>query len=112
MIGDPLLSVFAFISLSTQVSIYGIAQLLSEKNYHLNILQNPPAIHMAMTLPATKGIEKFIGDLQEAVALLKADPELGRGEVSAIYGTMANVPDKSILEDVSAGFLDALTMMS
>lgn len=103
---------FAFVSISSSVPIYGIAQILSEQNYHLNILQSPPAIHMAMTLPAVVGAETLIQDIQNAVEELKNDPTKGRGEVSAIYGTVASVPDRSILKEVSAGFLDALTMMN
>lgn len=50
-------------------------------------------------------------DVREVVELLKKDPGLGKGEIAAIYGTAASVPDRSVIGDVSAGFLDGLTMV-
>ncbi len=111
MIGAPLLSVVAFTSNNENVSIYGVADLLSKKGWHLNVLQAPPAIHIACTLPTVAGTQTLLNDLREIVETLKKDPSAGKGDVAAIYGTVASVPDRSVLQDVACGFLDALTMM-
>ncbi|KAJ3077716.1 hypothetical protein HK102_005012, partial [Quaeritorhiza haematococci] len=119
VIGDPLISVVAFDALPP-LSTYGLADLLSRKGWHLNVLQYPPAIHIACTYLTAKGspsekngrtiAEKaLLDDIREAVEMLKENPGAGEGEVAAIYGSAATVPDRSVVGDIACGFLDALT---
>jgi sphinganine-1-phosphate aldolase len=107
LIGDPLLSVIAF--QGTTVKTYAVADLLTKRGWLLNILQFPPAIHMAVTLPSVQSVGELLSDIQEVVDILKKDPSAGNGETAAIYGTAASVPDRSIIKQVTYGFLDALT---
>jgi sphinganine-1-phosphate aldolase len=111
VVGHPHLSVVAFESsgLNENVSIYPLGDLLSRKGWHLNILQFPPSIHVACTLPTMAGVKDLVADVREAVEALKNDPAAGKGSVASIYGTAASVPDRSIIGEVSFGFLDALT---
>ncbi|KAI8619405.1 pyridoxal phosphate-dependent transferase [Chytriomyces sp. MP71] len=111
VIGTPLLSVMAFDSINPNVKIYGVADILDKRGWHLNVLQNPPAIHIACTFLTVKSAKQLVTDVKEAVEMLLKDPSSGNGDVAAIYGTMASVPDRSVISDVCVGFLDALTMM-
>ncbi|KAJ3256000.1 hypothetical protein HK103_005807 [Boothiomyces macroporosus] len=108
VVGDPLLSVVAF-SAKAPMKTYAVADLLSKKHYHLNVLQFPPSIHIACTMLTPQLVDTLIKDLRDIVELLKRDPEAGNGEVAAIYGTAASVPDRTIIGDVVCGFLDGLT---
>ncbi|KAJ3046008.1 hypothetical protein HDV00_003756 [Rhizophlyctis rosea] len=108
IVGEPLVSVVAFYAVSP-IKTYGVADLLSRKGWHLNVLQNPPAIHIACTVLTVPAVDTLLGDIKEAVQALLKDPGAGDGDVAAIYGTAANVPDRSIVADVTRGFLDALT---
>ena len=108
VIGDPLLSVVAFKS-KAPIKIYAVADLLSKKEYHFNALQFPPSIHVACTMLTPKLVQTLLDDLIEIVELLKVNPAAGNGEMAAIYGTAASVPDRSIIGDVVCGFLDGLT---
>ncbi len=122
IIGDPLVSVVCFRAnrlTHPGLKTYAIADLISRKGWHLNILQFPgkihwahslEAIHIACTLLTVDAIDTLIKDVKESVEALIKDPSLGNGDVAAIYGTAASVPDRSVIGDVSAGFLDALTM--
>lgn len=49
VIGDPLASVVAFKSRNKRVNIYQVNDLMSQKGWHLNVLQFPPALHLAFT---------------------------------------------------------------
>jgi sphinganine-1-phosphate aldolase len=100
--------VVAFTS-KAPIKIYSVADLLSRKDYHLNVLQFPPSIHIACTMLTPQLVEEMIGDLKEIVATLKENPNAGNGEKAAIYGTAASVPDRNIIGDVVCGFLDGLT---
>ncbi|KAJ3016960.1 hypothetical protein HKX48_003786 [Thoreauomyces humboldtii] len=110
LIGDPLTTVIAFRAAAhTSINTYAIADLLSRKHWHLNVLQNPPAIHIACTMLTVNAVDQLLDDLRQAVSEIEKDPEAGKGAVAAIYGTCASVPDRTIVADVTRGFLDALT---
>ncbi|KAJ3266937.1 hypothetical protein HDU77_008282 [Chytriomyces hyalinus] len=111
VIGQPKLSVVAFNSKSPKVKIYAVADILDKRGWHLNVLQNPPAIHIACTYLNVRASKVLLTDLKEAIAMLLKDPSCGNGDVAAIYGTMASVPDRTVISDVCRGFLDALTMI-
>ncbi|RKO98014.1 hypothetical protein CXG81DRAFT_28842 [Caulochytrium protostelioides] len=111
IVGEPKLSVVAFTCRSAaKFNIFGVAELLEHRGWHLNVLQRPNAIHIAVTYLSMTRVDELIADLKASVAALKADPSVGQGRVAAIYGTAASVPDRTILDDVCCGFLDALTL--
>ncbi|KAH8722898.1 sphingosine-1-phosphate lyase 1 [Phaeosphaeriaceae sp. PMI808] len=117
IIGKPMVSVVAF--LSNTIDIYDIADAMSGKGWHLNALQNPPAIHVAVTLPIVAVIDKLIEDLVEVtqdvkekerrrVAEGKSAKGAVKGDAAALYGVAGSLPNKSVVEDLAKGFLDTL----
>ena len=117
IVGRPLVSVVAF--LSNSLDIYDIADGMGAKGWHLNALQNPPAIHVAVTLPIVAVVDKLIEDLVEVVEDVK-DKERRRiaegkgakgavkGDAAALYGVAGSLPNKSVVVDLAKGFLDTL----
>ncbi|KAK1674401.1 pyridoxal phosphate-dependent transferase [Colletotrichum godetiae] len=117
ILGKPLVSVVAFTA--KNLNVYDIADGMSEKGWHLNALQNPPAIHVAVTLPITKVYEKLLTDLE---AVVEAEKEKERvravegkgvkgkavGDSAALYGVAGSLPNKSVVVDLANGFLDLL----
>lgn len=74
-------------------------------DWELQACQNPPAAHLALTLPTAKNAEKFISDLRECVEELRAMPASKNG-TAGIYGMAAKLPSQ-FLEDGTAAYLDA-----
>lgn len=117
ILGNPLVSVIAF--KSKTLNIYDIADGMSAKGWHLNALQNPPAIHVALTLPIVKVWEKLAADL-EAVVEQEKEKERARvaegkgakgkevGDSAALYGVAGSLPNKSVVVELARGFLDIL----
>jgi len=117
ILGNPLVSVLAF--KAKTLNIYDIADAMSAKGWHLNALQNPPAIHVALTLPIVKVWEKLAADL-EAVVEAEQEKERARvaegkkvkgtavGDSAALYGVAGSLPNKSVVVDLATGFLDLL----
>ncbi|KAI0162797.1 pyridoxal phosphate-dependent transferase [Pestalotiopsis sp. NC0098] len=117
IIGRPLVSVVAFTA--RNLNIYDIADGMSGKGWHLNALQNPPAIHVAVTMPIAKVWEKLVADLE---AVIEAEREKERvravegkgtrgkamGDSAALYGVAGSLPNKKIVVDLANGFLDLL----
>ncbi|KAI0147754.1 pyridoxal phosphate-dependent transferase [Xylariaceae sp. FL1272] len=116
IVGRPLVSVVAFTA--RDLNIYDIADAMSAKGWHLNALQNPPAMHVAVTMPITKVWEKLVADL-EAVVEGEREKERVRavegkargkatGDTAALYGVAGSLPNKSVVVDLATGFLDLM----
>lgn len=117
MLGHPLLSVVALSSKT--LNIYDIADAMSSKGWSLNALQNPPAIHVAVTVPIVGAMDSLVTDL---VAVVEAERELervrvaegkgakggARGDKAALYGVAGSLPNKSVVVQLAEGFLDTL----
>jgi len=117
VVGRPLVSVVAF--LSNSLDIYDIADGMSDKEWHLNALQNPPAIHVAVTLPIVAVVDKLIADLVDVVEdvrekerrrVVEGKGKKGtvKGDAAALYGVAGSLPNKSVVVDLAKGFLDTL----
>ena len=117
VMGRPLVSVVAFTS--STIDIYAVADGMSSKGWHLNALQNPPAIHVAVTLPIVNSWEQLVQDLKSVLddvnekgrkALAEGKPLKGiaRGDASALYGVAGSLPTKTVVEELAKSFLDTL----
>ncbi|CAG8535234.1 12513_t:CDS:2 [Acaulospora morrowiae] len=104
--GKPLVSVVAFGS--NTLNVYDISEKMSKRGWNLNALQNPAAVHIACTLLTVPHAEQFLIDLRECVDELKSEPNRKSSDTAAIYGLAAVLPDKSIVNELACGFLDAL----
>lgn len=117
VLGNPLVSVVAFTS--STLDIYDIADGMSEKGWHLNSLQSPPAIHVAVTLPIVQAFEQLLVDLKTVIEEEKAKEKRrilegkdikgkSKGDSAALYGVAGSLPNKSIVVELSRVFLDTL----
>jgi sphinganine-1-phosphate aldolase len=62
---EPLVSVVA---LSVHyLNIYDIADNMAVKGWHPNVLHDPPAINIAVTMPVSKAAERLIKDPEQTV---------------------------------------------
>jgi len=116
VVGRPLVSVVAV--RSDSLSIYELADAMSARGWHLNALQAPPAIHVAVTIPVTNAVDQLLADLKAVVAELreKAAREAAEGkakdkkmgDATALYGVAGALPDKTIVKELARAFLDTL----
>lgn len=117
IVGRPLVSVVSF--LSNTIDVYDVADGMSAKGWHLNSLQNPPAIHVAVTLPIVAAVDKLLEDLVEVtedvkdkerrrIAEGKGAKGVPKGDSAALYGVAGSLPNKSVVVDLAKGFLDIL----
>lgn len=106
ILGDPLW-IIAFNS--NELNIYQILQEMSKKGWNLNALHRPPAVHIAVTLRHTQKdvIKKFLNDLKDSVEFVKKNPDINDG-IAPIYGMAANLPIRSIIDDILKKYLDIL----
>lgn len=117
VMGNPLVSVVAFTA--RNLNIYDIADEMSHRGWHLNSLQDPPAMHVAVTMPIVKVWEKLTTDLEgvieaerekERVRIVEGKGAKGKamGDSAALYGVAGSLPHKGVVVDLARGFLDTL----
>lgn len=90
------------------MNIYDVGDKLSSRGWNISPLQNPPALHISVTMLWVNSADQFVKDLKDSVEELVNNPGSGKGSTASIYGTAASIPDKSIVEDVAASFIDLL----
>lgn len=118
VIGDPLVSVVAFRATDPALDVYEIGDAMGRRDWHLNSLQDPPGLHVAVTLPMTaEGVVD--GLIEDLVACVKEEKEkvaervrkgeaIKRGSSAQLYGVAGSLPDKSVVERIVVAYLDTL----
>ena len=106
VIGDPL---FVIAFASDPLDIYKVLDAMGHKGWSLNGLHKPACVHLCVTLRHTQpGLaERFIVDLQDAVAHVKAHPE-EKGEMAPVYGMAATMPMRGLVSDMLKKYLDLM----
>ncbi|KAJ8014327.1 hypothetical protein DPEC_G00039090 [Dallia pectoralis] len=106
--GDPEVSVVAIGS--DAFDIFRLSNALTSKGWNLNTLQFPSSIHICCTVLHTQvGVaKKFIKDVKDAVALIMKNPKERTTGKGAIYGMAQTIPDRSMVTEITHGFLDCL----
>ncbi|XP_041125408.1 sphingosine-1-phosphate lyase 1 isoform X1 [Polyodon spathula] len=106
--GRPEVSVVAVGS--RDFDIFRLSNSMTAKGWNLNTLQFPSSIHICVTLLHTKpGVaEQFIRDMKDSVAVLMKSPKDKTTGMGAIYGMAQSIPDRSMVTEISRGFLDCL----
>jgi len=104
LMGDPLW-VIAFEA--KELDIYKVMDQMTEKGWNLNGLHKPASIHICITLRQTReGVaDRFLSDLKEATAYVKANPLESSG-MAPMYGMAASLPMRSVVRDLLKRYLD------
>ena len=123
IMGEPSVCVVAFDSRDPIISIYDIADAMSARGYSLNSIQNPPGLHVAVTLPMTPkaAVDELIDTLIAVVAEqkdhaaerlrnggLSAVTQQNKGRAGQLYGVAGSLPSKDVVEKLLVGYLNTL----
>ena len=106
ILGQPRLNIVAFKTKNR--SIFALNDLMIERGWSLNVLQNPDSLHICITGTNYKKTTKFIDDIKSSIKdllNLPLDYKLG---ASAIYGMANGISDKTLIKDVVGCFLDTI----
>lgn len=93
--------------LSDAVDIYHVNDYLAARGWRMNGLQNPPGFHFCVTGPqAAPGVaERFVADLQAAVAYAK-NPPPAPPRSGAIYGAGGFQVEPAMVNELLLALLD------
>src|SRR5262245_49564889 len=106
VIGDPLWNV-AFAA--PDVDIYRVLDMMGHHGWSLNGLQDPPSVHLCVTLRHTQPgvVDRFLADLASSVEEVRADPQAG-GSMAPIYGMATMADMQGTVEELLEGYVDLL----
>jgi glutamate/tyrosine decarboxylase-like PLP-dependent enzyme len=106
VMGDPL---FVIAFESADVDVFRVMDFMSTRHWSLNGLYKPSAVHICVTLRHTQpGVaERFIEDLRDAVAHVKANPK-EKGGIAPVYGLAASLPFRGVVSDMMKRYMDLL----
>ena len=65
---------------------------MEKRGWHIDRLQRPDALHAMVTASHDKVVDAYLADLAEAVAQVRAHPELGESGQAATYGMISHIP--------------------
>lgn len=106
LLGNPLW-ILAFGS--STLNVYEVLDQMGKRKWNLNGLHKPACFHIALTLRHTQpGVaERFIQDLKECVAIVKANPGSKEG-MAPVYGMAAALPFRGMVSDILKKYLDVV----
>jgi len=85
------------------LDIYRVQDMMKERGWALNAMQNPASVHMCVTLNVAPKIGEFLQDLKVAVKQAVQEGTLGRIKGTAgIYGTVGSVPAGAVIPTLRA----------
>jgi glutamate/tyrosine decarboxylase-like PLP-dependent enzyme len=106
IIGDPLWNV----AFTTEgLDVYRVLDVMGHHGWSLNGLQDPPSVHLCVTLRHTQPgvVDRFLSDLAQAVETVRADPQAG-GSMAPIYGMATMAEMQGTVEELLEGYVDLL----
>mmetsp|Transcript_26506 Transcript_26506/g.78723 ORF Transcript_26506/g.78723 Transcript_26506/m.78723 type:complete len:609 (-) Transcript_26506:649-2475(-) len=110
VLGRPEMCLVAFAATHpSKLNIYKVNDLLTQRGWHLNALQSPPALHFCFTGAHTlEVVDRLLDDLTEAVKEVSSNPNCVKGGSAPMYG-MANVsPDRGLINEFLVTYQDVM----
>lgn len=98
ILGHPQGPLLAYGSADQSLNIYAVADQLEAKGWNINRTQKPAGIHLMVTANHLEVVDDYLADLAEALATVRANPELAKTGGAATYGMMAHVPLRGMVK--------------
>jgi sphinganine-1-phosphate aldolase len=98
IMGNPQGPLFAYLSNDPNVNIFAVGDQMDRKGWKVNKNQKPNGLHAMVTAQHLKVVDEYIADLKEAIAIVKANPELAKEGGAATYGMIAHIPLRGMIK--------------
>ncbi|MFO0747844.1 MAG: aminotransferase class V-fold PLP-dependent enzyme [Myxococcota bacterium] len=74
------------------VDVFAVCDRLQALGWGVDRQQHPPSVHLTVNASNLPVVERYLADLGDAVAHVRAHPELASKGDAAVYGLMAKIP--------------------
>lgn len=99
---------FAFESTDRKVDILAVADAMETRGWKMERQQDPPCLHCSVMPMHVATAPQFAADIQAATDEVRAGKPPPEEGSAALYGMMANIPDKSIVDEFTRDLLGKL----
>jgi len=110
ILGNPPVSVVAFgAKEGSGINILKVGDTMGKKGWHLNALQKPAAVHIAVTTLTVPVVDTLIADLKDAIEEVKSSKPGEDGTMVALYGLgQSSAVGPNLVGELAASFVDAM----
>jgi hypothetical protein len=98
VIGKPVMNLISFTTTGNSPDIFVLADQLEDKGWMVERQQMPDCIHLTVLPTNIDVIDQYLVDVREALAYAKDHPEAAAKGNAAIYGLMARIPFRGMVE--------------
>jgi len=98
VIGNPHMTVMAYRSVSKDINIYAVGDMLEKRGWHIDRQQRPESLHLMVTPYHENVVEQYLGDLRASVNEVRGNPELATSGSAAVYGMISNIPLRGMVK--------------
>jgi glutamate/tyrosine decarboxylase-like PLP-dependent enzyme len=98
VLGRPEMSVFAFTCDEPQGSIFGIADAMERRGWHVDRQARPDSMHLMITPAHTAILDEYLRDLRASLDEVRKNPEQMTKGSAAAYGLLASIPDRGMAD--------------
>jgi hypothetical protein len=82
---------------AASIDVYAVADQMEARGWSVDRQQRPASVHCTVTSNHLPVIDDYLRDLTDAVARVKAHPEVASSGNAAMYGMMAKVPFRGMI---------------
>jgi glutamate/tyrosine decarboxylase-like PLP-dependent enzyme len=98
ILGNPVMNIIAYTTSQNQPDIFVVADQLEQKGWMLDRQQSPNSIHLTVMRQNIPVIDLYIADLKTSIEFAKAHPSATAKGNAALYGLMARIPFRGMVE--------------
>ncbi|KAK3576907.1 hypothetical protein CHS0354_017578 [Potamilus streckersoni] len=108
ILGEPHMTAFAIGSCDPDINMQAVADVMEQRGWKMERNMNPDSIHFSI-LPHHVGVvEELLEVLKSSAQEVKENKSLAKKGTAAMYGMMATIPDKAIINDFIAEFFSEI----
>lgn len=99
VLGRPSGPLLAYGASDPGLPIYAVGDQLEARGWSVNRVQRPEGLHAMVTAQHLDVVDRYLADLNDAVAAVRADPSLAERGSAATYGMLAHAPLRGLVRE-------------
>ncbi|KAL3892346.1 hypothetical protein ACJMK2_004559 [Sinanodonta woodiana] len=108
ILGEPHMTAFAIGSSDPDINMQAVADVMEQRGWKMERNMNPDSIHCSI-LPHHVGVvDELLAVLKSSAQEVKENKSLAKKGTAAMYGMMATIPDKAIINDFITEFFSEI----
>lgn len=98
LLGRPDATIVTWASADPAIDLFAVADQMVVRGWAVDRQQGPPSVHMTVNANNAPVVPRYVQDLAASVAEVRANPGLRKEGEAAVYGLMAKIPMKGLVE--------------